>query len=113
MVPTLARALSLILAFQQALAVTQIAISDPQSQQLDSWLEDESDRALQSILDNIGPNGTYALDAHPGVVVASPSRDNPNCMEKNYPVLHAVKGGWYYLSNVELADDLRRLFYVD
>jgi glucoamylase len=39
-----------------------------------SYLAKEDPIALQRILDNIGPN----LDANPGVVVASPSTDDPN-----------------------------------
>lgn len=45
---------------------------------LTTWLETEHPIALQGILDNIGSSGTQAAGAKPGIVVASPSRTNPD-----------------------------------
>ncbi|KAK2733165.1 hypothetical protein FQN57_002284 [Myotisia sp. PD_48] len=61
-----------------AVQAYQLPLSAERSMNLDSWLESESDRALQSILDNIGPTGSNAWKASSGVVVASPSTQDPN-----------------------------------
>lgn len=46
---------------------------------LDTWLASETTVARQGILDNIGASGVYAESAKPGIVIASPSLDNPDC----------------------------------
>ena len=46
---------------------------------VESWLVSETAVARQGILDNIGSSGAYAKSANSGIVVASPSTDNPNC----------------------------------
>lgn len=46
---------------------------------LSSFIELESSVALQGVLQNIGPNGADVAGAASGVVVASPSKTNPNC----------------------------------
>lgn len=45
---------------------------------LHSWLEFERPIALQGILDNIGVDGAQAAGARGGIVVASPSRSEPD-----------------------------------
>lgn len=45
---------------------------------VNSFIATERPRALQGILDNIGPDGALAQGAKPGVVIASPSTVNPN-----------------------------------
>ncbi|KAJ5684876.1 uncharacterized protein N7477_001221 [Penicillium maclennaniae] len=45
---------------------------------LDTWLASETTVARQGILDNIGASGAYAASAKPGIVIASPSLDNPD-----------------------------------
>lgn len=45
---------------------------------LDSWLAAESPVALQGILANIGANGAKVAGAKSGIVVASPSKSNPD-----------------------------------
>ncbi|KMU88965.1 hypothetical protein CIHG_06766 [Coccidioides immitis H538.4] len=52
-----------------------------QEETLEQWLETESSYALQSILDNIGDDGAKVQGAHAGIVVASPSRADPDCMQ--------------------------------
>ena len=47
---------------------------------LTSFIASESPIALQGVLNNIGSTGSLAPDADPGMVVASPSTVNPNCM---------------------------------
>lgn len=49
------------------------------SSSLDTWLISESTIALQGVLNNIGPGGSKAQGAAAGIVVASPSKNDPNC----------------------------------
>lgn len=46
---------------------------------LNSYIASESPIALQGILDNIGADGSDAAGADPGIVIASPSKTNPDC----------------------------------
>lgn len=46
---------------------------------LTDFIDSESPVALQGVLQNIVPHGVDAIRAAPGVVVASPSRTNPDC----------------------------------
>jgi glucoamylase len=59
------------------LAAPQLAARATSS--LDTWLASETAVARQGILDNIGASGAYAASAKAGIVIASPSTDNPNC----------------------------------
>ncbi|KAJ5223667.1 hypothetical protein N7468_008209 [Penicillium chermesinum] len=58
------------------LAARQIAPRATAS--LDGWLAKETTVARTGILDNIGSNGAYAKSAKSGIVIASPSTDNPD-----------------------------------
>ena len=49
---------------------------------LDQFVSAESTTALQGILENIGPSGPKASGIDPGIVIASPSKANPNCTSK-------------------------------
>ena len=69
----------LLAILNMALAATQAPISIPQAS-LDEWLSTEVDVALTGILNNIGCEGAWAHGAKPGVVVASPSTNDPDCM---------------------------------
>ena len=58
---------------------------------LDDYIATESPIALQGILSNIGADGFGAdgsrvLGAAPGLVVASPSKSNPDCKKKIFHV---------------------------
>lgn len=61
------------------------ALSSPENIQeratgsLSSWLSSENTVALQGVLNNIGASGSKASGASAGVVVASPSKSNPDC----------------------------------
>ena len=46
---------------------------------LDSYISSESSIALQGVLNNIGPNGTKVPGAALGLVIAGPSKNNPDC----------------------------------
>lgn len=60
-------------------AATQAPISINPQASLDEWLSTEVDLALTGILNNIGSEGAWAHGAKPGVVVASPSTNDPDC----------------------------------
>lgn len=47
---------------------------------VDSFIATESPIALRNLLCNIGSDGCYASGASPGVVIASPSKENPDCL---------------------------------
>ena len=47
---------------------------------LDSFTATELPIALQGILNNIGPAGALVPGTAPGLVIASPTQDNPDCM---------------------------------
>lgn len=46
---------------------------------IDAFITTQEPIALEGVLCNIGANGCEASDAPPGIVVASPSRSNPDC----------------------------------
>lgn len=46
---------------------------------LEDFIKFENSVALPAILQNIGPDGINAGGAAPGIVVASPSKTDPNC----------------------------------
>lgn len=49
----------------------------PQSS-FETWLQEEKRIALDRLLRNISPGGSNALDAAPGTIIASPSREYPD-----------------------------------
>ena len=51
-----------------------------QTGSLDSFTVTELPIALQGILNNIGPDGILVPGAAPGLVIASPTQNNPDCM---------------------------------
>ena len=52
----------------------------PQDVDVDSFISTERGIAFQGALNNIGPNGSLVPGAGAGYVVASPSKENPNCV---------------------------------
>lgn len=51
----------------------------PQDADVDSFITTERGIALTGALANIGPNGAAVPGAGPGIVVASPSKKDPDC----------------------------------
>jgi len=47
---------------------------------LDSYIRSQADVSIQGVLANIGPDGPKAQNVSAGLVLASPSRSNPDCM---------------------------------
>ncbi|BDD58087.1 hypothetical protein MAP00_003394 [Monascus purpureus] len=76
--PLLAACLGASNLAQIAVAAATSAESSAASDSLDSWLARETPYALDGILNNIGPDGAKAVGAVSGVVVASPSKSNPD-----------------------------------
>lgn len=68
-----------------ALSLAQVAIGAPReilpraTGALDSWLATETPYALDGVLSNIGTDGKKVAGANAGVIVASPSKSNPDC----------------------------------
>lgn len=46
---------------------------------LDTWLSSETSVALDGVLDNIGSSGAYTDGVSSGIVIASPSKVDPDC----------------------------------
>ena len=55
---------------------------------IDSFITTEGAIAYKGTLANIGPNGTGAPGASAGIVVASPSKTDPDC--KFTPISHRI-----------------------
>lgn len=68
-------------AFQ--LVLGRVAVKNPRSSLLkrdvDSFIETESPIALEQLLCNIGADGCHSSGVDSGVVIASPSTENPDC----------------------------------
>lgn len=72
--------MALPFALISSLLVTASALIAPRATtSLDTWLASETAVALQGIQDNIGSSGAYAESASSGVVIASPSTNDPDC----------------------------------
>lgn len=73
-----------VLALAGALAFGQAVVAAPQpifrraTGSLDAWLASETGVAVDVILNNIGSTGAFAQSAASGVVIASPSTNNPD-----------------------------------
>jgi glucoamylase len=52
---------------------------------LSTFISKQNDISLQGVLANIGSDGSRAQGASPGVVVASPSTTDPDCMSRLVP----------------------------
>ncbi len=59
---------------------------------LDSFIANERPIALQGVLNNIGPSGSKVAGAGAGFVMASPSKDDPNCEQIEREPPPATKG---------------------
>jgi hypothetical protein len=46
---------------------------------LEEFIETQADISIKGVLANIGPDGSKAQGVPAGIVVASPSRSNPDC----------------------------------
>ncbi len=67
----------ILIASLAALAAGSPSLCQRQST-LDDFIGSQRDIALQGVLNNIGGGGSLVPGADPGIVVASPSRENPD-----------------------------------
>lgn len=72
-------------------AVASVNARDVKRQtDLEAFIERQSQVSIDGVLANIGADGSQANDVPPGVVVASPSRSDPDCMcpfpQSRYPL---------------------------
>ncbi len=69
------------IAWLSVLAACSIANGSnlPRTDGLDAFVKKQRAISLQSVLNNIGPDGSRVPGAGAGVIVASPSTVNPNC----------------------------------
>ncbi len=51
----------------------------PRQTSLDAWLTAQEPIALKGVLANIGSGGSKASGAADGIIVASPSKSDPDC----------------------------------
>lgn len=49
------------------------------------FIQKQSGISLNGVLANMGPDGSKAGGAAPGVVIASPSKQDPDCESTRYP----------------------------
>lgn len=76
--PSLRIALAGVFAYEASI----VSAAWPQDVDVDSFISTERGIALQGALNNIGPNGSLVPGAGAGYVVASPSKENPNCEKR-------------------------------
>lgn len=79
MIGVLYRALGAVSIFGIALAVPTIDVQPRATGSLDEWLEKQTPYALESVLANIGDDGSKVPGAGKGIPVASPSKSEPDC----------------------------------
>lgn len=75
---------SLLQAIPAALLVASAAGSPVNEQRtrqasLDSFVKSQTDISIKGVLANIGTDGSKAQGVPAGIVLASPSRSNPDC----------------------------------
>lgn len=71
---------SALVAFSATL-LPSVAVGAVLKRDLDSFINDQATISLKGVLGNIGgPEGKLVKEASKGVVIASPSLVNPNCM---------------------------------
>lgn len=75
----------------KAILDTALATSNPETFDaisLAEFIEKETPIAWQGILNNIGADGALAQGAYPGIVVASPSKSDPDCTPDSKSIAH-------------------------
>lgn len=74
---------------------------------VDSFISTESPIALRNLLCNIGSSGCSASGASAGVVIASPSKDNPDCSTPVPPFFQFTCFYFPLVANVTLQTSTR------
>lgn len=79
------------LAASAALWQGQVVASPSKDNSLERFIDKQADVSIKGVLANIGADGKRAQGAAPGAVVASPSKEDPDCQQTSYLVLvHAL-----------------------
>lgn len=55
-------------------------VQDKRQASLDSYIKSQADVSIKGVLANIGPDGSKAQGVSAGLVLASPSRSDPDCL---------------------------------
>lgn len=76
---------------------------------LDTFIASEHSRALQGVVDNIGAGGSKVPGAEPGLVVASPSKEDPNCRSLSGCTLQLLQRTLYSSDRTREWDMIRRI----
>ena len=66
--------------------VDAIPVDDYEKRQtsLDTFITSQADVSIKGVLANIGADGSKAQGAPAGIVIASPSRSDPDCQFSRY-----------------------------
>ena len=83
MAPLLAAAALCVLALNPVVTAVMLLTAQATMARLEDWLASEISVARQGILDNIGASGAHASSANSGIVIASPSTNNPDCKKSH------------------------------
>ena len=63
----------------------QVVASPSKDNSLEKFITKQADISIKGVLANIGSDGKRAQGAAPGAVVASPSREDPDCRPTTLP----------------------------
>lgn len=61
------------------LGLTEASQEPLVARDLEDFIDRQSEISIDGVLANIGPDGSNVVGLPPGVVVASPSRSDPDC----------------------------------
>lgn len=73
---------ALLLVGVQASPIAQ-AQGERKPSTVDSFVKSQAEISIKGVLDNIGTDGSKAQGAAAGIVIASPSRSDPDCKYMN------------------------------
>ena len=73
------------------------------SESLDSFVSTENAIAMQGILDNIGGNGSKTAGVGAGLIVASPSKANPDCKHLFLATIVSIVMSWDHACSIKLS----------
>ena len=73
------RAISASLLFSRPTSGSPVKSLDGRQATLEDFIKTQSEISIKGVLANIGPDGSKVQGAAAGIVVASPSRSDPDC----------------------------------
>ena len=109
-----AKSLTASVAAVAAVVDTVHAVSQhPLQADLETFIQEQGKISIAGVLANIGPDGSEADGVPPGVVVASPSRSEPDCKAISHTLSSFFEeGGMIAHWGMDLLTSLR-LVYLD